>query len=856
MRRVLGALVVFVLAVGLGGYAYLRRSLPVVDGTIAVTGTSGTIEIIRDADAVPHVFATTARDAFYGLGYVHAQDRLWQMEFQRRVGNGRLSEIFGLATLPADRFLRTVGFGRAATSAWEHLPADTRADINAYIAGINQFLATHHRSALPPEFQLLGFEPEPWTGPDVLAWQKMMAWDLSANYSIELMRHDLAAKVGEARMRELLPAVAPDALSILPTGWNERAAASSTEAHSAELRAAHARAIGTPDESAADSRYATSAGGGIPQPPASPAPSWYAALAGGLATAPNGLRALLLGGTAVEDIGSNNWVVDGTMTASGKPLLANDPHLTAQAPSVWYLAHMTGGDLDVIGATLPGTPVVAIGRNRFVAWGETNVAADVEDLYREKLDDTGTRAEFRGVLEPLRIVTEVVNVKGQAPVRVDVRISRHGPLVSDAINANNASAEPAARRDELEPLAFRWTALDDEDTTIVAFLQMNRARNWTDFTAAMAQFVVPSQNFVYADVEGHIGYYAPGRIPVRASGDGSLPADGWTGDAEWTGWLPFDALPHAYDPPQHYIVTANNSPKPFAEAPFLTFDFPEPYRARRITELLTTSGPLTPDAFRAIQSDTYSLHAETLLPLLLQHVHPTEFADQQAVDVLRAWDLNARGDAAAPAIFEAWFLRLAPVLAGDELGALALDSYQGRYSPITRFIVNTLASDPRGWCDDVTTPARETCDDRVTLALHQAVAQLTSEAGGQPKWWRWDRIHHATFPHQGLDAVGLLRPFVSRAIGNCGDWSTVNVGPVDAGHPFTERELSSYREILDLSPANDNRFIDPLGESGHPLSPHYDDYLPDWHALRHHKARMDRADVEMGATGRLRLAPR
>ena len=245
------------------------------------------------------------------------------------------------------------------------------------------------------------------------------------------------------------------------------------------------------------------------------------AFASAVSNGDGSVRSLLLAGTRAEAIGSNNWVVDGTLTASGKPMLANDPHLGTQMPSLWYLAHMSAGDFDVIGATLPGAPAVAIGRNRFIAWGETNVAADVEDLYREHLDPSGTSAEFRGAYEPLRIIQETIQVSGGSPVIVEVRISRHGPLISDALNANNAASESGPKPGSFEPLAFRWTALEEEDTTVGAFLELNHARNWGEFTAALRAFVVPSQNFVYADVDGHIGYYAPGRIPIRAKGDGS-----------------------------------------------------------------------------------------------------------------------------------------------------------------------------------------------------------------------------------------------------------------------------------------------------------------------------------------------
>jgi penicillin amidase len=818
--------VVILAAVALGAYLYARRSLPIVDGTIEVTGLrafSGPVEIVRDADAVPHIFASTKLDALFGLGYAHAQDRLWQMEFQRRIGHGTLSEIFGEVTVPQDRFLRTVGFGRAARSAWDRLPQEARGQIDAYVEGVNAFLTA--RPSLPPEFALLRFEPQPWTGPDVVVWVKMMAWDLSANYSYELLRHDLLARLGPEQTAELLPPYPENGLSIV----TDHTPPVDVGAELARPADGPPRAVG-------------------------PTPSWSDAFAQGLA-GHDDVRRLLLGGAKVEALGSNSWVVDGTLSATGKPMLANDPHLGTHVPSTWYLAHMSAGDFDVIGATLPGAPALAIGRNRFIAWGETNVAADVEDLFRERLDASGRFAEFRGALEPLRIINETINVKGGQPIQLDVRISRHGPLVSDAINANNAESDAQPARAAIEPLAFRWTALDDDDNTIVAFLLLNEARNWSEFTAAVRHFVVPSQNFVYADVDGHIGYYAPGRIPMRARGDGSAPAEGWTGEMEWTGWVPFDELPHLYDPPEHFIVTANHRQAPSSYPHLIALEYPNPYRAERITDLLRGKSGLTIEDFRAIQADTVSLHAKTLLPILLRHAKAEGEADRQAIEVVRQWNFDAGADSAAAPIFQAWFLRLAGGLAGDELGPLLLDDYRGRFSHITRFVTNTLLAGDSLWCDNVGTEEKESCEEVVTEALHDGVADLTRRLGPDMARWRWDAIHRAVFPHQGLDAVRVLRPILSRSIPNVGDWSTVNVGTVDADQMFDQVSIPGYRQIIDLSPANDSRFIDAMGQSGHFLSKHYDDFLTDWRDVRHRRMRMTRAQVEEGALGHLRLVP-
>jgi penicillin amidase len=821
LTRVAAAIVILAATAAIGGYVYLRRSLPALSGIATVSGIHGVVEIVRDADAIPHVFASTKADALFGLGYVHAQDRLWQMEFQRRIGFGRLSEIFGTATIPQDRFLRTVGFGRAARAAWKQTPAWAKDQINAYIAGVNAFISTHHGSALPPEFSLLRFEPEPWSGPDVAVWVKMMAWDLSANYSFELLRDDLVRDVGVERMADLMPPYPVNGLSIVP---------------------------GALGESGEPSRSGGSRGSG-----GSGASASYS-FASALSLGDPVVAEFLLGNSRSEALGSNNWVVDSTMTASGKRCSRQRPAFergTYRPGTPRRRRRLRRDRRDA----LPAAGDLRSGRNKFVAWGETNVAADVEDLFRERLDPTGKFAEYRGAQEPVREIPETIVVKGAPSVQVNVRVTRHGPIVSDAINAINEASPKTPKPAVLDPLAFRWTALDDDDTTLQAFLKVNDARNWNDFSGALREFVSPSQNFVYADVDGHIGYYAPGRIPIRASGDGARPAEGWTGAGEWTGWVPFDALPHIYDPPSHFIVTANHRPEPSDYPYLLGLEWVEPYRAQRILDLLGGRSKLTTQDFAAIQADTVSLHARTLLPVLLAHVRPDSQASRDAVKVLSQWDGDAKGDLAAPAIFAAWFHELAAAIAGDELGPRTLDSYASRFTFITRFVTRTLTANDSRWCDDVRSPKRETCDDVVTAALDAGLARVATRLGGNQAQWRWDAIHPAMFPHQGLDSVRLLRRFLSRSVPNGGDWSTVDVGPVAADELFEQHSVPGYRQVVDLSPANDSRFLDAVGQSGHFLSPHYDDFLADWRAVKHRKMRMQRAEVNNGAIGHLTLTP-
>ena len=677
---------------------------------------------------------------------------------------------------------------------------------------------------------------------DSLTWVKMMAWDLGANYSLELFRRDLVEKVGAERAAQLMPPYPADAPTIM-------GAALGTDAPSHDARDPGAPSSVTPSSST--NNVAPSA-----EPAAATAtmattgviPAWSGLFRQALATGHPAVTEFLLNGARTEALGSNNWVVDGTMTASGKPILANDPHLSTHIPSLWYLAHMSAGAFDVIGGSFPGAPAIAIGRNSHIAWGETNVAADVEDFYLEKLDADGKAVEFQGRFEPLQIIHEEIKVKGRGPVMVDVRVTRHGPLVSDALNVMNAGSS-------LPPLAFRWTALDGDDSTVEAFLKLNEAKNWDEFVEAMRLFITPSQNFVYADTEGHIGYFLPGRIPIRQAGDGLTPSPGWTGDHEWTGFVPFDALLRAFDPPSHMIVTANHRPNPQDDPLMIALEYPEPYRAEQITALLRGRRGLTASDIQKVQADVYSRHAATLLPLLLKTVDATTASSDvpQALAILREWKYNADRDSAAPAIFEAWFLALAPAIVGDDLGPRLLDSYEGRYSFVTRFISHTLTSNDEAWCDDSRTPVKESCRAVVTTALQQGLAALTQSMGADMKSWKWGTVHPAVFPHQGLDAVAQLRPILNRSIANGGDWSTVDVGAVAADHKYEQRAIPGYRQIVDLSSGNDSRFQDSVGQSGHFLSPHYDDGIEPWQRVEHKPMRMDRARIDSGAIGTLRL---
>jgi penicillin amidase len=702
------------------------------------------------------------------------------MEFQRRIGSGRLSEILGQRLVETDRFLRTIGFRRAAADALQALAPAPRAQLDAYAAGINQFLATS--SARPIEFRLLRASAAPFDAVDCLVWSKMMAWDLaSGNASGEIRRSRFIAAVGSDRASELLPPVPAVPTILRDDEWTA-----------------------IPDSS---SRISDSRRGGRA--------IWHA-----LATRFALLDDLNFGG---ETVGSNSWVLAGSRTASGRPILANDPHLGLRTPSVWYLARLEAPGLSAEGATLPGIPTVIIGHNARIAWGMTSLEPDVQDLYLERTDPADPGRYFHaGEWRRFESRTETIRVRGGRDVVFAVRSSVHGPIVTDALDGAKSLGSA---------VALRWTGLDPDDTTSEAFAGFNTAGNWSEFLAAASRLRAPGQNLIYADVDGHIGYTASGAIPIRPRSDGLLPVSGEGAD-DWRGYVPFDALPRVLDPPRGFLVTANNRVASDRYPYFLTGDWPEPYRAKRITDLVLSATASGPDDMRAIQRDVVSLQARDLLPLLLD-TRPANPASARALERLRVWDRAFPPDSVPAAIYAAWYARLSE-MPQDELGATPSGSVR------SRFLINALASNS-AWCDDARTPARETCADFKTATLARAVSDLGRKLGGDPSGWTWKRLHRARFPHSVFDRVPLLSRFFSLETGAGGDASTFNVGAYRRDGSFLMTDGASYRQILDLSDFSRSLYVHTTGQSGNVFDSGYRNLLPLWR---------DGGYVSMGGTAK------
>ncbi|MBZ9714833.1 penicillin acylase family protein [Deinococcus multiflagellatus] len=775
-RAALGLLVTLGLlgAAGAGGYAWLRAtSEPRTAGTLQAPGLGGPVQITRDAWGVPHIRAQRDEDAVFALGFVHWQDRAWQMDFQRRVAQGRLAEVLGEAALPQDKFLRTWGFQRATLSALPALEDRSRRLIRAYTAGVN---AAQAQGKVAPEFRILGYTPEPWQEVDSLSWSKLMAFDLGGNYEEEVLGARVVQKLGESGLAQVMapyPAGAPTILSEdeLPAR-NGRTAAAPTapllpETTLAELRAhlAAARALGL---------------------------------------------------QAVPGKGSNNWVVSGRRTVSGKPLLADDPHLALTAPMLWYLADLQGGALKSIGASIPGLPAIVIGRNDRVAWGVTNVNPDVQDLY---LEPEGA---------PLRSRTETIRVKGQPDVTLTVRESAHGPVIS------------GAGADDLGPrVALKWTALQPRDTTMDAFVGLNYAQNWGDFTRALSRYVAPSQSFVYADVDGNTGYYAPGRVPIRAGWDGSLPVPG-DGTREWQGFIPFAQLPHVYNPADGLVVTANNQVVPQAY-PFNLGNprnWAEPYRAERITQLLSAKPRLSVADFQAAQLDTQSLVWRDFRTLLLATAPGSDDARRALAD-LRAWDGRMTVDSRPALLFEAWLMGLQE-MARDELG--------------NGTVMNSLSvlRQLQGGGELCAVQGRGDCAALLTRSLDAALADLRTRLGDDMTGWTYGQLHQVASNHRAFGKVGALAWLFNHAAPTPGGTNTVNVARPEHG-TFRQTHGASYRQIVDLSEPDRSLYIGSLGQAGSPLAPHATDQMNRWIAGEY--LPMSTRPADWGKTRLLTLKP-
>lgn len=805
LSRVLIGVVILAALVGLAlaaaRFVLVPRNFPKVDGTIRLQGLDGPVDVYRDNLGIPQIYASTEHDLLMAQGFVQAQDRFWQMEFQRRIGSGRLSEVLGEATLDTDRFIRTVGWARTAAQEAELLDGEDRALLQAFADGVNAYL-TEHRGPKGLEFTILGLtgvkvEPEPWTLLDSLTWGKVMAWNLGGESTVELTRAEVADKLGAPAIAQLMPPYDSD----YPTIVSQLPSPASLSA-------------------VPDLLYASSSGDSLGR------------------------------------VGSNSWVISGERTATGAPMLENDPHLGIQMPSIWYEIGLhcqpVGPDcgFNVTGASLLGVPGVVIGHNQRIAWGFTNLGPDVVDFFIERPNpDNPNQYEYQGQWEDMQVVREEIQVAGQdEPEVVNARITRHGPIINDVIGGVQEDWTLG-----WEPLAMSWTALEPS-TTLRAILMLDRAGNWDEFRQAMSYFDVPSQNTVYADVDGNIGYQAPGRIPIRAAGDGSMPVPGWDGEYEWIGTIPFEELPYAFNPPEGYIVAANNKVVGDDYPYFLSMDWAPGYRARRITELIQADESISMVDMQAMQNDVSPLYAQDILHYILA-VDVNDANLLRALDILRSWDGRTNRDSAGAALFETLRIKLIDATFQDELGDQLLSQLRG-YLAVA--LANMLDDPHTAWFDDINTVEVEDRDTIIVQALEATVEQLNEQLGNDPNQWRWGELHTATFVNGslGISGIGPIEALFNRGPFEVdGTGGAINNTGFSLKGPYSITTVPSYRQLVDLGDLSRSLSIHTTGESGHPFNPHYDDMIDLWRNGQYHPMLWDRTQVEAAAVNVLRLEP-
>jgi penicillin amidase len=741
-------------------YQLFRRPLPRTKGSLRVSGIEGSVEIARDRWGVPHIRAGTDHDLWFGQGFCHGQDRLWQIELYRRIGAGRLAEIAGREALGVDRFMRTLGLRRVAEREVAGIDPEVRDALDAFCDGLNAAVADR---PLPAEFQLLRRGFDPFVPADALTMTKLLSFGLSTNWERELLRAEMTRELG------------PELTARLDPGYPR----------------------GNPVV-------------------LTPGEGWSG---DGLELAEQIARVRDTIGLAVEATGSNNWAVSAERSATGGALMAGDPHLPPSMPGITYQVGLYRGDRFCRGATLPGLPGVTMGQNNDVAWTFTNVMADVMDLFIERID--GDTYEFEGEERRLDVFEEEIAVKGrQQPDRLIVRETHHGPVVNEALRADDA-----------EPLALRFSARDFAGITgaNVAVLDFGGG---SDLVEALEPHAHPVSNLVWADRHGSIGYAAVGRLPIRRGECPDLPKPGWTGEHEWDGWVPYEKMPRVDDPDEGFVVTANNQVVPDDYPHHITSDYLDGYRARRIESLLEARPQHDLESFEAIQTDMFSIPGIETVHRLVR-LHPRDQRELSALERLRSWNGDMGPNSIAATIYQSFTLRLGKEVARSAIGDRDLaerwldradNGFIAHVTSPWRWQSHLLAL----WAEGDEELVGRPWDDLVLDALRGAMDDLESGLGPDQEDWRWGRVHPLVFPHALGAANPLLARIFNRRIEVGGGQETVAQVGWDPNDPFTAIWAPCWRMVADPANPDASRWQAFTGESGHPGSSHYDDLQVDW----------------------------
>ncbi|ASS74690.1 hypothetical protein CIG75_06690 [Tumebacillus algifaecis] len=814
----LSVVLLLVLAASGGSYYMVHRALPTIEGEI-ITSVDKPVRIVRDQYGVPHLYAETEKDLFFAQGYVQAQDRMFQLELSRRNIGGNLAEIMGEKMIKLDHFNRTIGFRRAAEEGMSKVNPETMKALQAFADGVNAYLEDHADS-LPVEYTMLGFKPEPWTPLDSLSIGKYMAWELGTNMRTELFMGVALPKLDEDKLLSLLYQYDQVHPTIVKQSEMEKAIEVSEEerpkvALSKETVDSILVALDLADQKA---------------------------LPG-------------------EGLGSNNWVISGKKTESGKPLLANDMHLGLSAPSTFYQNHLVlPGKYNVTGAIFPGVPGVIVGHNDKVAWGFTNLAPDVQDLFIEKPNPANPHQfEYDGKWYDAKVIQEEIKVKGQAePVKAEIVISRHGPIITNMLDSYvSKDQEPAqtirTAEEVTQPLALRWTAHDTTDE-ITAMLGFDKANNYKEFEAAMKLFQAPAQNVVYADVEGNIAYHAMGSVPIRAKGDGLSPVPGWTSEYEWTGYIAWDELPHAINPEKGYFASANNKPVDGDYPYHLSYDYDLPYRATRIGQMIEEKDKLNLEDMERMQTDWLNLQAKQHGPVFISALQAADLTEteQKAFEVLKAWLSNPldEPDLAGPVVYHAMYIKMYTRFFEPHLTEEFFYHFNRTAMPNYGLEVILRDSNPK-WFQGTD----DSKEKAIVDSFKQAVAWMAEEHGKNPDKWKWGKVHTFSLSHP----LGSIKPL--NLLYNIGPYEyggsngTVGMAGFSRGKPFNIVLGAPWRFVVDMNDVNGAKDALTMGASAQLGSDHYQDQTEMWLEGRYKTMHFTSADVEANGERTLILQP-
>ncbi|WP_338777933.1 penicillin acylase family protein [Metabacillus sp. FJAT-52054] len=732
---------------------YTNRSLPKLSGETVIAGLTQETVVTRDQEGVPHIKAGSEKDLYMAQGYIQAQDRLFQMDLSRRQASGMLSEVVGEATIDRDKFFRTLGLRRAAQASLSAYDQESLQVLQWFADGVNAHIKEAKKEGkLPLEFTLLGYEPSKWTPLDSLTIGKYMAFDLGGHWQGQAFRYWAMDHLSKEEALELFPSYPKDAPAILSSYKNIKL----------DIQDTFASAV-------------------IPR----------------------------------EFNGSNNWVVSGKKTVTGKPLLADDPHLGLATPSIWYQMHLTSPSQNVSGVIFAGVPGIILGHNEKIAWGVTNTGPDVQDLYIEKRSpQDDSKFLHNGKWEQAKIIKEPIAVKGKKTIPYEVTETRHGPVISEF--------SLDQKKDTV--LAMKWTALMPS-TELQAVLNMNRAQNWNEFEKALEEFHVPTQNFVFAGQDGTIAYKANGKIPIRKNGDGLLPVPGWTDDYEWSGFIPWNQLPRSVNPEEGFLATANNKVIDDRYPYHISHHWAQPYRYMRIEEFLTSKDKVTVNDMKKLQMDQKDLYAREFVPSFLKALKEQKLTSQEkgALSLLENWNYEDNPEYGAPLIFHLWMKELPRVLFADKIPEKMEELFEGKQQAVDELLRKALDGEKSVWIEE-----KGGIQNVLHSSLKSVLAAIQDQYGKDPKAWKWGDYHQVYFAHPLSSASPVLEWVFNRQkplpVG--GSQVTVQAaayeenGVVDHGAP--------WRFVADLSDLSKAYHNNSPGQSGHFRSEWYSNQLKNW----------------------------